>query len=139
MALTHDHKIYAWGSGSYGECGYGKFQHICIPTEVKIIQSGEEINPPIKQISAGGHHSMILTKSGKVYTFGFGQHGQLGHKSNANQSRPRLVKDLLSKPIDKIAAGWNHSLVLTEKGDLFACGYANFGQLGLKEDCQLKP
>jgi hypothetical protein len=40
---------------------------------------------------------------------------------------------LASKPIAKIAAGWNHSLVLTEKGDLFACGYGQVGQLGLSE------
>jgi hypothetical protein len=43
------------------------------------------------------------------------------------------VKDLLSKPIAKIAAGWNHSLVLTEAGDLFSCGYGQYGQLGLKD------
>ena len=68
----------------------------------------------IKQIKAGGHHSMVLTTNGKLYTFGFGQHGQLGHRSSQNQFVPRLVKDLNSKPVVAIAAGWNHSLVLTE-------------------------
>jgi len=43
------------------------------------------------------------------------------------------VKDLLSKPLAAIAAGWNHSLVLSEQGDLFACGYGNHGQLGLND------
>lgn len=33
-----------------------------------------------------------------------------------------------------IAAGWNHSLVLTQDGDIFACGYGFFGQLGLGDD-----
>ena len=66
---------------------------------------------------------MILTLSGKLYTFGYGQHGQLGLRTNKNYYQPKLVRDLLSKPIAKIAAGWNHSLALTEKGDLFACGY----------------
>ena len=70
---------------------------------------------------------MILTTNGKLYTFGFGQHGQLGHRSSQNQFSPRLVKDLLAKPIVSIAAGWNHSLVLSEQGDLFACGYAQYG------------
>ena len=32
----------------------------------------------IKQICAGGNHSMILTESGAMYTFGYGAHGQLG-------------------------------------------------------------
>ena len=70
---------------------------------------------------------MVLTAAGKLYTFGYGQHGQLGQRSNKNFARPKLVKDLLSKPISKISAGWNHSLVLTEKGDLFACGYGQYG------------
>jgi len=43
------------------------------------------------------------------------------------------VKDLLSKPLAAVAAGWNHSLVLSERGDLFACGYGNHGQLGLND------
>jgi len=70
---------------------------------------------------------MILTSLGRLYTFGYGQHGQLGHRSNRNHSVPKLVTDLISKPITKIAAGWNHSLVLTEKGDLFTCGYGKYG------------
>jgi alpha-tubulin suppressor-like RCC1 family protein len=36
-----------------------------------------------------------------------------------------------SKKVAQIAAGWNHSLALTESGDLYACGYGAHGQLGL--------
>ena len=74
---------------------------------------------------------MILTHTGKLFTFGYGQHGQLGLRSNKNFATPQLVKDLHNKPVAKIAAGWNHSLALTEKGDLFSCGYGQYGQLGL--------
>jgi alpha-tubulin suppressor-like RCC1 family protein len=42
---------------------------------------------------------------------------------------PALVKDLVKKKIDYIAAGWNHSLVLSEAGDIYATGYGNHGQL----------
>jgi RCC1-like G exchanging factor-like protein len=37
------------------------------------------------------------------------------------------------KKVTQIAAGWNHSLVLTENGDMYACGYGAHGQLGLGE------
>lgn len=40
--------------------------------------------------------------------------------------------------IVRISAGWNHSLALTDKGDLFACGYGQFGQLGLLLDFEIK-
>ena len=42
---------------------------------------------------------MILTESGKLYTFGYGQHGQLGLRKNNNHCVPTLVKDLIHKPI----------------------------------------
>lgn len=29
----------------------------------------------IIQISAGGHHSLVLTEGGAVYSFGYGSHG----------------------------------------------------------------
>jgi alpha-tubulin suppressor-like RCC1 family protein len=44
---------------------------------------------------------------------------------------------LLSKPIAKIAAGWNHTLALTERGDLFACGYGQYGQLGIAMETEV--
>jgi len=37
---------------------------------------------------------------------------------------------LINKPIVMIAAGWNHSLALTEQGDLYATGHGSYGQLG---------
>lgn len=90
------------------------------------------------QISAGGHHSLILTDTGLVYSFGYGSHGQLGLRSSKNFCTPQLVKDLSNKPVALIAAGWNHSLALTERGDLYSCGYGTHGQLGLQEDIESK-
>lgn len=96
----------------------------------------------IKSISAGGHHSMLLTGSsnfkelanGNLYTFGYSVHGQLGLRTTVNQCLPRLVTDFTSVRVIKIAAGWHHSLVLTEKGDIYAAGHGAYGQLGLGKD-----
>lgn len=149
LAVTDDHQLFSWGSGQYGECGNHQKINVLRPTQFKLPLDKESFGVHdqsyertvtlqnqghIKQIKAGGHHSMVLTTNGKLYTFGFGQHGQLGHRNSQNQFIPRLVKDLISKPVVAIAAGWNHSLVLTEQGDLFACGYAQYGQLGLGKD-----
>lgn len=35
LALTEDNELYAWGSGTYGECGYGEFQETNKPKLVK--------------------------------------------------------------------------------------------------------
>jgi alpha-tubulin suppressor-like RCC1 family protein len=44
-------------------------------------------------ISAGSKHSMVLSGNGCLYTFGFGEQGQLGHKDSDNQKKPKFVKD----------------------------------------------
>jgi alpha-tubulin suppressor-like RCC1 family protein len=41
-----------------------------------LIESLIELKPT--QISAGGHHSAVVMKSGEVYTWGLGSHGGLG-------------------------------------------------------------
>ena len=41
------------------------------------------------------------------------------------------MENLVSKTIVMVAAGSSHSLVLSNKGDVFACGNGNNGQLGL--------
>lgn len=46
--------------------------------------SDSQDNISIKGLAAGAHHSMILTEEGQLFTFGYGQHGQLGLKSNQN-------------------------------------------------------
>ena len=41
---------------------------------------------------------------------------------------------MLSKPIKMVAAGANHSLCLTHRGDVFSCGLNPKGQLGVSEE-----
>ena len=36
MALTENQELYGWGSGSYGECGFGDFVDTNLPTKVKL-------------------------------------------------------------------------------------------------------
>ena len=124
----------------YGEWGYGEYYNVNKPHKVKMPKadlkygvakssynrsqddSDSQDNIKIKSIAAGAHHSMILSEDGQLFTFGYGQHGQLGQKSNQNYCTPQIVKDFLAQPLSCIAAGWHHSLALTRKGDLYACG-----------------
>ena len=47
LALCDDNELYAWGSGTYGECGYGEFQETNKPRLVKMpneYYSNNELN-----------------------------------------------------------------------------------------------
>eukprot|EP00743_Colponemidia_sp_Colp-15_P006387 GILK01006874.1.p1 GENE.GILK01006874.1~~GILK01006874.1.p1 ORF type:complete len:663 (+),score=97.84 GILK01006874.1:45-2033(+) len=126
MALTANEQVYSWGAGLYGECGVGDFINTLSPTLVKELQGKHVVD-----ITCGGHHSLVLTASRSVYSFGYGSNGQLGIGTTTNQCQPQLVEDMERKEVTKIAAGWNHSMLLTAAGDVYVCGHGEFGQLGL--------
>ena len=137
LALTNNNELYSFGSGEHGECGCGEFLDTSLPQQVLfpwINKAKDDQYGDIIQISGGGHHTLALTTTGLVYSFGFASHGQLGLHNTTNSCTPQLVTDLRSQSIKCITAGWNHSLVLSSKGDVWACGYGFFGQLGLGND-----
>ena len=78
-------------------------------------------------VHAGGKHSMILTDSGNLYSWGFGAIGQLGHGSAKNISKPVVIKKFTEAKIIKLALGSNHSLSLSLDGKVFSCGSSEFG------------
>ena len=86
----------------------------------------------IIDIKCGGDHSMFLSNTGRVYTCGHGYTGQLGLGNNKNINKPTIVMSLTNKTVKKIAAGWSHSLVLTDEGNVYVCGCGKYGELGLK-------
>ncbi|KAJ3592162.1 hypothetical protein NHX12_007291, partial [Muraenolepis orangiensis] len=81
------------------------------------------------QVSCGFHHSVVLMENGDVYTFGYGQHGQLGHGDVNSRGSPTLVQALPS-PSVQVTAGSNHTAVLLSDGQVFTFGSFSKGQLG---------
>ena len=46
-------------------------------------------------MSAGGNHTAVWTKEGGLFTFGWGDNGQLGHGGEETELVPRLVDAFL--------------------------------------------
>jgi len=76
---------------------------------------------------------MILAASGKLYGWGSNSSGQLGLFHSDNVNRPELFTRVPERII-KVVAGYMHTAILTEKGELFAFGFMHselkFGQDG---------
>ena len=66
-----------------------------------------------------------------VYSFGGGGYGQLGHGDRSGKAVPTRIEDL--EDVRSVAAGWRHSLVLLQNGDVYSFGEVGDGQLGLGE------
>ena len=90
----------------------------------------------VRIIDCGEQHTIALTVSGHIWTWGSNSEGQLGtslqDSKKSYDAKPRqLTQTFAVYTIVHIAAGNKHSLAVTDKGDLFTWGCGKHGQLGL--------
>ncbi len=117
LVLTNSGEVYAWGKNSYGQIGNGRSGHNkyqLIPIKVNGFNDEKVI-----QISCGKWHSMALTESGRIFSWGSNKSRQLAHNSDKVVNKPSIV--LLSNeiPIKKISGGYEHSLLLSRDGHIY--------------------
>ena len=130
LVLSEYGELYSFGSSKHGELGHGDKTNCNIPKLVEFFK-----DKPIAKISAGGKHSLVLTRDNKLYGFGNNRHGQTGRKrDNDDQVNPLHIKLLDNTNITEIAAGDLHSLVRTGDGEIYGFGYGEYGQLGHGDD-----
>ncbi|XP_050279968.1 RCC1 domain-containing protein RUG3, mitochondrial isoform X2 [Quercus robur] len=91
------------------------------------------------QVASGGYHSLALTDDGKVLSWGYGRHGQLGHSSILNQKIPVVIEALSDEHVVYIACGGSSSAAVTDKGKLYMWGNAKDSQLGVPGLPEVQP
>lgn len=101
-----------------------------MPVERPTAMSLPEGSAPIMEVAAGDMHSLLLDRSGAVWSCGGGWEGPLGHGDPASSAVPRPILALAAVRIDRIAAGGVHSLALSETGQVWSWGWGIYGQLG---------
>ncbi len=77
---------------------------------------------------------MALTNQNKVYSWGNGKGGVLGHGDESGTDTPTLIKDLSKDIIIYIANGQYNSAAVNIQGKLFIWGQGSYGRLGLGDD-----
>lgn len=120
--------IHSFGQGDFGQLGLG--EDALSKARPAVIPGHEDV----VAIAAGAMHSVCLTKSGKVITFGCNDEGALGRKaSDEDGFTPGLV-DLPDKAV-QISAGDSHTAALLQDGRVFAWGTFrdSHGSMGLTE------
>eukprot|EP00250_Pteridium_aquilinum_P002351 c12551_g1_i1 orf=260-1834(-) len=80
------------------------------------------------QAIAGPGHSVVVSKSGTVYTFGSNSMGQLGHGSLEEEWRPRLLRSLQGIRVIQATAGVGRTMLVTEMGQVYAFGKDTFSE-----------
>ncbi len=67
-------------------------------------------------IACGKYYSMAISDEGRVYSWGRGESGVLGHGNKNNLSSPVLIESLLSTKIIGISCGVNHTAAISGNG-----------------------
>ncbi|XP_046670122.1 serine/threonine-protein kinase Nek8-like [Homalodisca vitripennis] len=85
----------------------------------------------IVQVAVSDTHYIAVSADMRVYTWGEGKRGQLGHTNSPLWlQQPTLVRTLTDRKITAVGAGDGFSLFLSDSGVLMTCGDGTFGCLG---------
>ncbi|KAL6610595.1 hypothetical protein ACP70R_040564 [Stipagrostis hirtigluma subsp. patula] len=111
-AVTASGDLYTWGDGYYnaGLLGHGFGASHCLPKRV----SGSLEGLQVLSVACGSWHSALITSSGKVFTFGDGTFGALGHGNRQSAAYPKEVETLSGFRTMKVSCGLWHSAAIVE-------------------------
>ncbi|GAB2287222.1 Ultraviolet-B receptor uvr8 [Dionaea muscipula] len=124
-AVTEDGEVYGWGWGRYGNLGLGDREDRNVPQKVSSINGVKMI-----LVACGWRHTIAVSTTGALYTYGWSKYGQLGHGDFEDHLIPHKVEALSDRVISQISGGWRHTMALTSEGKLYGWGWNKFGQVG---------
>lgn len=122
--------LYTMGINNRGQCGTGTFSNnVWTPTRVVGLSSQSnrldvlEQDEPISQVALGFQQGYALSKSGRVYSWGKANRGQLGRSIDADQDASAAEILFATKGrATQIASGMHHGALLTTDHDVYIWG-----------------
>ena len=145
MADTDDpdspeYAMFTMGRGFHGQLGNGEYDNACEPVRVNEVDrdrpvqlyQGTPEDIHLAVVTAGSSHSASISRRGELYTWGLASSGELGHGgwTPIEVAVPRMILSLNRTRVVSVCAGANHTLAISEAGQLWSCGRGRHGQLG---------
>ncbi|KAF2302394.1 hypothetical protein GH714_036157 [Hevea brasiliensis] len=146
-------KLFTFGDGTFGSLGHGDHNSTTIPREVEALRGLRTT-----RVACGVWHTVAVVEvrtessspkasssssSGKLFTWGDGDKGRLGHGDKESKLIPECVDALATGKVptivegkiagsfvEEIACGSYHVAVLTSKAEVYTWGKGSNGQLG---------
>jgi regulator of chromosome condensation len=99
----------------------------------------------VRQVSAGGLHSLALDSDGVPYSWGCPDNGAIGRETPEDPLHDTCLSEATPSPVAgfttvtgvnedgticQIAAGKSHSLFLSQAGNVYVCGYYKDNESG---------
>lgn len=126
-ALVTEHgDVYTWGDGRKGQLGHpNEPSQKQVPKLVKSLSSVHVV-----QVACGSAHTICLTDTGVLWSWGNATNGQPGHGERQIVRTPKKIDYPDCKNIVAIACGNKHCLAINADGESYSWGCGEHGQTG---------
>lgn len=129
-------QLFTYGDGTFGVLGHGNLQSSSQPKEVESLKGLR-----VKSVACGPWHTAAIversvdcfkgnTPGGKLFTWGDGDKGRLGHVNKEKKLLPTCVVALVDLDFIQVSCGRMLTVALTVTGMVCTMGSAVHGQLG---------
>ncbi|XP_058179694.1 PH, RCC1 and FYVE domains-containing protein 1 [Rhododendron vialii] len=129
-------KLFTYGDGTFGVLGHGNLQTISQPKQIESLKGLS-----VKSVACGSWHTAAVVEimvdgckfddpGGKLFTWGDGDKGKLGHADQERKLLPACVLQLVDHNFVQVACGRMLTVALTDRGKVYTMGSAVHGQLG---------
>ena len=109
FAVIEGGKLFAWGNGTCGQLGTGKFESCCEPVQVEEPGNGQRW----RAVRGGEYHSLGMTDVGSLWSWGLNNDGQLGHGDEERSGRPKAISELVGTKISCFSCGPNFNVAIS--------------------------
>lgn len=117
-------QVASCGKNVHGQLGHGGRDEETAPRVVEGLRGVRVV-----AVAARGAHTLALDDRGRVYSWGRGDEGQLGHGAFEAVPHPRRIARLPTSVV-AVGAGRTHSLALDADGAVYSWGCGDDGALG---------
>ncbi|KAI5058394.1 hypothetical protein GOP47_0026564 [Adiantum capillus-veneris] len=135
--VTSSGQLFTFGDGTFGVLGHGDRCSAFSPKEVDALKGLKTIRvacgvwhtAAIVEVMVGASGSSICS-SGKLFTWGDGDKGRLGHGDREQRLVPTCVGALVDHSLCRVVCGHSLTVALTDSGHVYTVGSTVYGQLG---------
>ncbi|XWS73668.1 hypothetical protein CRYUN_Cryun02cG0148300 [Craigia yunnanensis] len=135
--VTSAGQLFTFGDGTFGVLGHGDRNSVSIPREVESLKGLRTVRAAcgvwhtaaVVEVMVGNSSSSNCS-SGKLFTWGDGDRGRLGHGNKEAKLVPTCVAALVEPNFCQVACGHSLTVALTTSGHVYTMGSPVCGQLG---------
>lgn len=136
--VTSAGQLFTFGDGTFGALGHGDHSSTNIPREVETLKGlrttrvscGVWHTAAVVEVINESVESSSQSSSGRLFTWGDGDKGQLGYVDKKPRLVPERVIALANENICRVACGHSLTVALTTSGHVYTMGSTAYGQLG---------